>query len=405
MNNLPEKETPGVDAQGVDKTITVTGCENVSTAGKGQDGLGSIIKYPRPEASVSALDSDPRILTPEILSAGHVKSARVGAKIVLRREWLDAFFGASIMERVDRRKDFKGFVRLNRGEELNNLIRDPKAFALLTLIALRARYANSGRLDGLKIGQALIGDWEASGLKTRSEYRAALKRLIKKGYVTAVGKHSLKEGKCGTIATITNDSIYSITGPIQPSNDHQNNHHSTVTEYSNTTVDATTQTTAEQPPHDHGTTTNNKVIKEKGRERGTPSSITFSESDYRAIASRLKITESDAALAVEEFQKYKRAYPDDPQDCDAAIQWLTSTTAGKPVINGIRGSSNGSRTKDLIPEPQFDWLKLAEEIYPEYKFFDDTSEDYNPNPKWSDFEPAVQKVFIQRYQELSTTPS
>ena len=311
------------------------------------------------------------------------------------------------MERIDNRRGFKGFVMLYRGEELNNLIRDPKAFALLTLIALRARYANSGRLDGLKIGQALIGDWEASGLKTRSEYRAALKRLIKKGYVTAVGKHSLKEGKCGTIATITNDSIYSITGPIQPSNDHQNNHHSTVTEYSNTTVDATTQTTAEQPPHDHGTTTNNKVIKEKGRERGTPSSITFSGSDYRAIASRLKITESDAALAVEEFQKYKRAYPDDPQDCDAAIQWLTSTTAGKPVINGIRGSSNGSRTKDLIPEPQFDWLKLAKENYPNYKRFDVTSEYYISNPKWSQLETDAQKAFSQSYEDsqIPTTPS
>ena len=29
-----------------------------------------------------------------LISAGHVKSARVGAKIILRREWLDAFFGA-----------------------------------------------------------------------------------------------------------------------------------------------------------------------------------------------------------------------------------------------------------------------------------------------------------------------
>jgi hypothetical protein len=306
------------------------------------------------------------------------------------------------MERVDRRKDFKGFVRLNRGEEVDDLMRHPNAFTLFSLIALRARYANSARLDGLKIGQALIGDWEAAGL-TRGQYRAALKRLVAHGYITTQGVRSPKEGKCGTIATITNDTIYSITGLIQPLNDHQNNHRPTVTEYLNTTIEATTQTTIEQPRNDHGTTTNNKVIKEKERERETPSSITFSESDYRAIASRLKITESDAALAVEEFQKYKRAYPDDPQDCDAAIQWLTSTTAGKLVINGIRGSSNGSRTKDLIPEPQFDWLKLAEEIYPEYKFFDITSEDYNPNPKWSDFEPAVQKKFIERYQELSTT--
>jgi hypothetical protein len=306
------------------------------------------------------------------------------------------------MERVDRRKDFKGFFRTNRGEELNNLIRDHKALALLMLIASRARYANSKWLDGLKIGQALIGDWEAAAL-TRGQYRAALKRLIKKGYVTAVGKRSLKEGKCGTIATITDDRIFSITGSMQPSNDH----HPTVTEYSNTTIDATTQTSTAQQQHDHPTTTNNKVIKEKGRERGTPSSITFSESDYRAIASRLKITESDAALAVKEFQKYKRAYPDDPQDCDAAIQWLTSTNAGKFAINGIRGSSNGSRTKDFIPEPQFDWLKLAKENYPNYKRFDVTSEYYISNPKWSQLETDAQKAFSQSYEDsqIPTTPS
>jgi len=308
------------------------------------------------------------------------------------------------MERANNRKGFKGFVMLYRGEDADDLMRHPNAFTLLSLIASRARYANSARLDGLKIGQALIGDWEAAGL-TRGQYRAALKRLVAHGYITTLGVRSLKEGKRGTIATITNDSIYSISGPIQQSNDHQNNHHPTVTEYSNTTIDATTQTSTAQQQHDHPTTTNNKVIKEKGRERGTPSSITFSESDYRAIASRLKITESDAALAVKEFQKYKRAYPDDPQDCDAAIQWLSSTTAGKAVIHDIRGSSHGSRTKDLIPEPQFEWRKLAKEIYPNYKLFDDTHEDYNPNPKWSDFEAAVQKVFIERYQELSTTPS
>ena len=302
------------------------------------------------------------------------------------------------MERANYRKGFKGFVMLYRGEEVDDLMRHPNAFTLLSLIALRARYANSARLDGLKIGQALIGDWEATGL-TRGQYRAALKRLVAHGYITTLGVRSLKEGKRGTIATITNDSIYSITGQMQPSNDH----HPTVTEYSNTTIHATTQTSTAQQQHDHPTTTNNKVIKEKGRERGTPSSITFSESDYRAIASRLKITESDAQLAVDAFRKYKRAYPDDPQDCDAAIQWLTSTIAGKPVIVGIRGSSNGSRTKDLIPEPQFDWLKLAKENYPNYKLFDITHEDYNPNPEWSDFELAVQKKFIERYQELSTT--
>ena len=218
------------------------------------------------------------------------------------------------------RKDFKGFVMLNRGEEVDDLMRHPNAFTLLSLIALRARYANSVRLDGLKIGQALIGDWEAVNL-TRGQYRAALKRLVAHGYITTLGVRSLKEGKRGTIATITNDSIYSITGQMQPSNDH----HPTVTEYSNTTIDATTQTTIERPSNDHRTTTNNKGIKEKRKEgeRGTPSSITFSESDYQAIASDLKITEGEAQ----------------------------SRTAGKLAIKDIRGSSSRSSAKVIPPEP------------------------------------------------------
>lgn len=250
------------------------------------------------------------------------------------------------------RKDFKGFVMLNRGEEVDDLMRHPNAFTLLSLIALRARYANSVRLDGLKIGQALIGDWEAAGL-SRGQYRAALKRLVAHGYITTLGVRSLKKGERGTIATITNDSIYSITGQMQPSNDHQNNHHSTVTEYSNTTIDATTHTTIERPSNDHRTTTNNKGIKEKGKEgeRGTPSSITYSESDYQYIASKLKITESDAQLAVDAFIKYKRDYPNDPRDRDAIIEWLTTRTAGKLAIKDIRGSSSKSTAKAVPPEP------------------------------------------------------
>lgn len=250
------------------------------------------------------------------------------------------------------RKDFKGFVMLNRGEEVDDLMRHPNAFTLLSLIALRARYANSVRLDGLKIGQALIGDWEAAGL-SRGQYRAALKRLVAHGYITTLGVRSLKKGERGTIATITNDSIYSITGQMQPSNDHQNNHHSTVTEYSNTTIDATTHTTIERPSNDHRTTTNNKGIKEKRKEgeRGTPSSITYSESDYQYIALKLKITEGEAQLAVEAFRKYKRDYPDDPQDRDAIIHWFTSRTAGKLAMKDIRGSSSRSSAKVIPPEP------------------------------------------------------
>ena len=95
--------------------------------------------------------------------------------------------------------------------------------------------------------------------------------------------------------------------------------------------------------------TPNKVL-HKG-ERGTPASFTFSQADYQAIALECKIPVSKAPLAVEKFQEYKRPYPNDPQDRYAVIQWLTSTKAGKLVINEIRGSSGGSSAKVIPPEP------------------------------------------------------
>jgi len=103
------------------------------------------------------------------------------------------------------------FIR--RGEETEYLLRDPKAFALLSLIASRARYNDSKRLDGLKKGESLIGDCEAVGL-TRGQYRAALKRLLAHGYITTRVVRSVRNGGLGTIATLANDSIFLINPDI-----------------------------------------------------------------------------------------------------------------------------------------------------------------------------------------------
>ena len=103
------------------------------------------------------------------------------------------------------------FIR--RGEETEYLLRDPKAFALLSLIASRARCFDSERLDGLKKGESLIGDCEAAGL-TRGQYRAALKRLVAHGYITIRVVRSVRAGGLGTIATLANDSIFLINGDI-----------------------------------------------------------------------------------------------------------------------------------------------------------------------------------------------
>lgn len=104
-----------------------------------------------------------------------------------------------------------GFVMLNRigGAEL--LQEDPKAFLLLTQIALRAR-----RKDGkysrysLKSNQALIGDHEPIGLSSQ-EYRSAKRRLIKHGLVV------FEPINRGTIATLISADVYDINSDEEPS--------------------------------------------------------------------------------------------------------------------------------------------------------------------------------------------
>jgi hypothetical protein len=98
----------------------------------------------------------------------------------------------------------QGFVKLNRGEGIELLEVDPKAFLLLTKIALRARRKDAGHLiTPLKANQAFIGDHEKIGL-TRAQYRGAQKRLARYGFATFVSCNK------GTIATLTSTAVYDI---------------------------------------------------------------------------------------------------------------------------------------------------------------------------------------------------
>ena len=83
------------------------------------------------------------------------------------------------------------------------LLRDPAAFALLTLIALRARRDNSLSVLGLRSGQSLIGDYEATGLSKQS-YRSAKSRLKKYGLAT------FNQTPRGTIASLTDTSVFDV---------------------------------------------------------------------------------------------------------------------------------------------------------------------------------------------------
>jgi hypothetical protein len=71
---------------------------------------------------------------------------------------------------------FVKFIPSDKADWLRE--KHPFAFLLLSLIAQRAR-RYSGHLDGLEIGDALIGDFLKAGIPTEAIYRTAKKTLVK----------------------------------------------------------------------------------------------------------------------------------------------------------------------------------------------------------------------------------
>ena len=101
-----------------------------------------------------------------------------------------------------------GFIKLQRSYETAELVKDPKALALFTLVAIRARWHDSPNRHNLKIGQALIGDPTECGLSPK-EYRTAKKRLEKTEQVAFKGTSN------GTIATIINTDVFEVSSALK----------------------------------------------------------------------------------------------------------------------------------------------------------------------------------------------
>ena len=97
-----------------------------------------------------------------------------------------------------------GFIRLGRSPVLNELMLDRKAWSLLSVIAERARFRDGPNLHNLKIGEALVGDYEAMKL-THKEYRGALQRLEHKWQ-----QITTRTTNRGTIAKLTESSVYQV---------------------------------------------------------------------------------------------------------------------------------------------------------------------------------------------------
>ena len=97
----------------------------------------------------------------------------------------------------------RGFLKLQRGEITEFLLRDPNGFALAALIALRARFNDAPGPDGLGFGQARVGDHSACGL-SRKEYRSALGRLERLGLIR------IQSSRRGTIATLVDSRMFAL---------------------------------------------------------------------------------------------------------------------------------------------------------------------------------------------------
>jgi hypothetical protein len=104
----------------------------------------------------------------------------------------------------DSNKPSQGFLKLMRSPETETLlVNDPLAFALLAVIAIRARWRTAFDVWGLNFGEALMGDYREIGF-TRSQYRTRLKRLQECGLVTT------RPSQRGTIVRLTSTSVFKL---------------------------------------------------------------------------------------------------------------------------------------------------------------------------------------------------
>ena len=95
------------------------------------------------------------------------------------------------------------WIKLRRSPEAHELARDAAALGLLGIIALRTRRHDGFNVQGLKPGEALIGDYENMGF-TRQEYRTRLNRLKQWGFITARATNK------GTVAAISNADVFEV---------------------------------------------------------------------------------------------------------------------------------------------------------------------------------------------------
>lgn len=194
----------------------------------------------------------------------------------------------------------EGFVKIKRSTETLEIIKDPKAFVLLTQIALRAKRTDGFSAANLDPGQALIGDYQAIGL-SEQEYRSAKQRLERHGLATFKGTNK------GTIATLCDTRVYDIN--IHPGNDQSNG-----------------QTTIKQRSSNDQTTTNKNVKNIKNERGHAPANDIPTRQQVAAyFREQGEILEDDIPL---EAQKFVNHYAD--------MNWRKNRGQGERIDNWHR---------------------------------------------------------------------
>jgi hypothetical protein len=188
------------------------------------------------------------------------------------------------------------FVMLMRSKATLELLKCRNAFVQLGQIAYRARRTNEFLVDDLDIGEALIGDFKSIGL-TRQEYRTALKKLVKWGFIT------IRATNNGTVAKLINSEVFDINAEID-------NHHTNQLP------------TNEKPPSGHPVTTNKKLKNENNEKKEKKGPLPASPPAGEADRELYKSIRDDPIMFIRNVCVLKHKWSD-KKDRAQAVRFLS----------------------------------------------------------------------------------
>lgn len=197
------------------------------------------------------------------------------------------------------------FIKFIPGPEADFLMQRPFCFALLALVAKRAR-RESGHPDGLEPGEAYIGDWKAIGA-SRQNYRTALEILVSRKHFKILETNRNRK-KSTTGVTTAGTKVKLLSSSVWDINLNVDNHRSN---HCPTTDQPLTNHEQERIRTNQDRNKKGTIVKEKEKiVRPSFRSSLSSEDDLKELceassALNLQITEKDFSLWLRKFDKVK----------------------------------------------------------------------------------------------------